>query len=50
MTQILEQKRERVIVTTRMKADQRGKRGKRKVENKVQSARIVEFKFQTLLF
>lgn len=35
---------------TRMKAEQRRKRGKRKVENKVESARIVAFKFQTLLF
>jgi len=35
---------------TRMKAEQRRKRGKRKVENKVESARIVTFKFQTLLF
>jgi hypothetical protein len=34
----------------RMKAEQRRKRGKRKVENKVQSARIVTFKFQALLF
>jgi len=35
---------------TGMKAEQRRKRGKRKVENKVQSARIVAFKFQALLF
>jgi len=38
------------MVMTRMKAERRRKRGKRKVENKVQSARIVAFKFQTLLF
>jgi len=30
--------RERQVVMTRMKAEQRRKRGKRKVENKVQSA------------
>lgn len=38
------------MVMTRMKAEQRRKRGRRKVENKVESARIVAFKFQPLLF
>jgi hypothetical protein len=39
------------MAMTRTKADQRGKRGTRKVENKVESARIVQFvEFQTLLF
>ena len=33
------------MVMTRMKTEQREKRGKRKVENKVESARIVAFKF-----